>query len=109
MAVSEEVHSHAVKRIRGRLGLPKKAAEREALRALDGLRIDELGGRLRRYMDNLRHYHGHDADYRLTPAGVFAYRHGMLVTVFKIDVAHKKSAQTQWQKLRKRQEKEEAS
>lgn len=100
MSVSDRVSDHAVKRIRERLGLNKKAAAREAERALDGLRIDEVVGRLRRWLDRQRHLHGLDADYRVTPAGVFAYRFGTLATVLPHEPQHRKSAMAQWQKLR---------
>lgn len=94
------ISKHAVKRIRERLGLPKKAAIREAEKALGGLKIEECGGRLRRYLDSLRHLHGDAADYRVTPHAVYAFKFGVMTTVFQLPHAHRRSAKTQWRKYR---------
>lgn len=96
------VSNHAVKRIRQRLGLNKSAATREAERAENGMCIADCGGRLRRYLDEQRHFHGKGTDFRVTPAGLFAYQYGNLATVLPWPDAHKKQVLSQWKKFSKR-------
>lgn len=80
-----EVSKHATKRIRERLGLPKKAAQSEAERAFEkGLRIDELCGRLRRFLDRKHLILRDGADYRITPAAIYVIKNDVLVTVMPV-------------------------
>ena len=49
-----ELKKHSKKRIKERVGIPKKAAERNAANALEnGLKHTECAGRLKRYFDFL--------------------------------------------------------
>ena len=93
------VSIHAVRRIRQRLGIPKKAAQREAERALDGGRIEDFNGRFRRHLDWLRHRHGNGANYRITKNAIFAFQYGVLATVFPLPKQHRKSAIQQLKRL----------
>lgn len=93
-----ELSKHSVKRLRWRLGLNKKAAEREQERAMSGIAPNECSGRLRRYLDSMsieRH-----CDYRVTPAGVFAFSHsdGTLITVLPLPPSLRSTVMTIWGK-----------
>lgn len=93
------VSIHAVRRIRQRLGIPKKAAQREAERALEGGRIEDFRGGFRRHLDWLRHRHGNGANYRITRNAIFAFQYGVLATVLTIPKQHRKSAAQQLKRL----------
>ncbi len=94
-----DVSRHAVKRIRQRLGLPKKAAQADVERALErGLKIEDCVGRLRRYLDYMRHTHGDTCEFRVTPSAVYVVAGDVLVTVFPLPNAHKKQAAIQYAK-----------
>lgn len=76
---------HGVRRIRQRMGLPKKAAEREIERALEnGTPRTEVSGRLRRVLDALFHKHGHYGDYRVWRGFVFVFKGRTFVTVLTL-------------------------
>ncbi|MHA6346428.1 hypothetical protein [Roseivivax sp. CAU 1761] len=96
------ISDHAVKRIRQRLGLPKRAAQREAERALEGAHVRHFTGSFRRYLDYLRHLHGVGAHYRITRSAIFAFKYGNLATVFPVPPKHRKSANAQMERLLKR-------
>jgi hypothetical protein len=92
------ISRHAVKRIRERLGLPKKAAEREVERALDGIDSTECSGQLRRYLDRMSIER--NAYYKVTPSGIFTFSKsdGVLVTVLPVPEHLRSIIQNIWQK-----------
>ena len=90
---------HSVQRIRERLGLSKKAAEREMERVIrDGMRIDDLSGSYRRYIDYMRHRHNETSDYITTPSGIFVFTNGALVTVLPVPKEHSSKVLHMWKK-----------
>lgn len=91
---------HAVKRMRERLGLNKRGAERELDRALKGLHVDECNGKLRKWLENIRENHGGTAHYRVTPTAVYVFQANVLVTVMLVPQEHAKRALDLWLKLR---------
>lgn len=91
---------HAVQRMRQRLGLNKRGAERELERALKGLYVDECNGRLRKWLDFIKEQHGGTAHYRVTATAVYVFEDNVLVTVFLLPPEHVKRALDLWQKLR---------
>lgn len=97
------ISDHAIERIRKRLGINKKAAAREAQRALKGAPIDHFSGRFRRHLDHIRKLHGDGADYRVTASAIFAFQYGNLATVFQVPQAHRKSARIQVDKWKEQE------
>ncbi|WP_157374345.1 hypothetical protein [Salipiger sp. CCB-MM3] len=93
------VSDHAVKRIRKRLGVPKKAAQREAERALDGAKISDFVGQFRRHLDWLRHRHGVGATYRVTSNAIFAFQYGDLATVLPIPAQYRNTVNAQLKRM----------
>tara|TARA_R110000787_G_scaffold19874_6_gene59145 strand:+ start:1923 stop:2252 length:330 start_codon:yes stop_codon:yes gene_type:complete len=78
------VTDHAIKMMRQRLGLPKKAAQREAARAWsEGIQADALPVHLRRYCAVKEHAHKSRA--RLYHAHLYFFSPvGTLVTVYPL-------------------------
>jgi hypothetical protein len=91
------VSKHAIKRIRQRLGINKRAAETEAQRAAEhGLSPSDLTGSVRRYIDHLAmRHHG---TYRITPRGIFSYKGDTLTTVWPVPQRYHKSVMSRWEK-----------
>lgn len=80
-----EASEHGIKRMRQRLGLPKKAVDKEIVRALErGTTRTEYSGRMRRTLDYLFHRHGHYGDYRVWRGWVFVFKGQNFVTVFPL-------------------------
>lgn len=98
--MTDEVYltRHAILRIRQRLGLPKRAVARELERIDNYLTVQECTGGLRRYLDYLRHRHGENAHYRVTPNAVYCFKDNALVTVINLPPKHRKSAVSQWKR-----------
>lgn len=79
------VSEHGTKRVRARLGIPKKSVEREAERALThGKSRHELSGSIRRYLDRLYHNEGGHGDFRIWNGSVFIFRDGVLATAWPL-------------------------
>lgn len=95
------VSNHAVRRIRKRLGVPKKTAQREAERALDGAKVTDFVGQFRRHLDWLRHRHGLGASYRVTRNAIFAFQYGNLATVLPIPVQYRNTVHAQFERMQK--------
>lgn len=80
-----EASEHGTRRMRQRLGLPKKAVEKEIARAHErGTPRTDLSGRIRRVLDALFHRHGHYGDYRVWRGWVFVFKGQSFVTVFPL-------------------------
>lgn len=80
-----ELSDHGIQRARQRLGIPKRAVEREIERALTrGTPRTELAGRIRRMLDYVWHRHGHYGDYRVWRGHVFVFKNQTFVTVFAL-------------------------
>ncbi len=96
------VSKHAVKRMRQRLGLSKKATLREAARALEGIAVEECGGMLRRWLEYMRKQHGVE-QYRLTPAGVYVFTDdGCMITVLPVPPEYAKDVMAIWKSRKRR-------
>ena len=93
---------HAVKRMRERLGLNKRSAERELERAMKGLHLDECNGELRKWLEAKKKAHGGSAHYRVTPTAVYVLEKNVLVTVLLVPPEHAKRALDLWHKKRGR-------
>jgi hypothetical protein len=89
---------HATKRMRQRLGLTKKAAQREVQRAAGAMGIEDCHGELRNYLEHLLANHGSDAEYRVTPAAVYVFRNAVLVTVLKVPPQLARDAMAAWKR-----------
>lgn len=81
-----QVTKHAEKRLRERLGIPKKACSRHAQKALDeGLKHSELSGRAKRYFDGLFLRKHAASKLRVYGEFVFLFNTGdVLITVLDI-------------------------
>ena len=85
------IKGHAKKRIKERCGLPKKAMERNANKALnEGILHTECTGRLRKYVDYLFLSHGKGGNIRLYGNHVYIFtKTENLITVLPLPNAHK--------------------
>lgn len=76
---------HGIRRLRQRMGLPKKATEKEIARAFDGgTPRTAFSGRMRRTLDALFHRHGHHGDYRVWRGHVFVFKGPVFITVLPL-------------------------
>ena len=86
-----EIRTHAKKRMKERCGLPKKAIEKNAEKALiDGVRHNECTGRLKKYIDYLFLSHQKGGKIRLYNNHVYVFTLlDELITVLPLQNAHK--------------------
>ena len=96
------VSKHGSKRARQRVGIPKKAVERNAQRALtDGIGYREASGALRRYLGWLyERYDGNGNNIRIYGDKVWVFHDGILITVLNVPSEHRKAAVDQQRKVR---------
>lgn len=79
------VTHHAVKRIRERVGVTKKASDALALRALDeGLSHTELKGNLRKFVDGLFLRSKSANNMRVLHDKVYLFKNNLLITVISL-------------------------
>lgn len=84
------VTTHAQKRTKERVGLPKSAAKRNADRAFsDGIRRGETSGSLRRYLDMLYFRKETANQLRVYCGNVYIFCHGKLVTVIPLPAKYR--------------------
>lgn len=93
-----ELTRHAVKRIRQRLGLPKKAVEKLANEAwANGHNQGEYSGAMRRYLDwvILHREEAHKATLRVHDRYLFVFRDDTLITAWLLPnhLKNRKAAQ----------------
>ena len=85
-----KVTRHSVQRAGERMGLPKKAVERQAALALvKGLRHSETNGSLNRYFTHLFFSHRTANNIRIYNEHVFIFDEETLVTVLKLPNEYK--------------------
>jgi hypothetical protein len=88
------VTNHARDRIKERSGLPKKAIDRNAEKALEkGLRHAECSGRLKRYFDYLYLKHNKGSNIRIYNNHVYIFTNKYLITVLPLPGEHRHTAQ----------------
>lgn len=96
--MSVVVTKHGAQRVRERMGLPKKAVQKQADRAAEtGMSITETSGQLRGYLDSLHMLHRQGSDYRVTPDGVFVITNNCLVTMFPVPRRLRKTVLAHWE------------
>lgn len=97
-----QVSKHGAKRARQRVGLPKKAVERNAQRALaEGIGYREATGALRRYISWLYElYDGNGNNIRIYGDKVWIFHDSILITVLNVPGEHRKAAKWQQRKVR---------
>lgn len=79
--------THATKRTRKRLGIPKKSAESNAERALlYGVHQEETKGALRRFLDGAAQQHADNManNVRIYHRSVYVFNDDVLITVFPL-------------------------
>ena len=89
-----QVSKHGAKRVRERVGLPKRAVERNAQRALEeGIGYREATGTLRRYISWLYElYDGNGNNIRIYGDKVWIFHDAILITVLNVPGEHRKAA-----------------
>lgn len=91
-----EVTKHAAKRIKQRLGLPMRGAEKTARLAMEkGLRHGDTTGYLRRYMDALYLRHRVADNVRIWNGNAYLFAGDVLITVFPLPPRMRKEAEKQ--------------
>ena len=85
---------HGERRARQRVGLPKRAVERNAQRALtEGIGYREASGALRRYISWLYElYDGNGNNIRIYGDKVWIFHDAILITVLNVPSEHRKAA-----------------
>lgn len=96
------VSRHGERRARQRVGLPKRAVERNAKRALvEGIGYREATGALRRYISWLYElYDGNGNNIRIYGDKVWVFHDAILITVLNVPGEHRKAAKWQQRKVR---------
>lgn len=85
MDKSVDLSKHGINRSRERLGINKKAVEKNARKALEfGVTHGETKGRLRRYMDKLYFNNPKASNMRIYHHYVYIFGGNKLVTVFNL-------------------------
>ena len=89
-----KVTDHGEFRTRKRMGVPKKAVDRLADRALkEGVGRCEFSGSLRRYLDGMYHYHNEGANnIKVYAEKVWIFSGDVLITVLDLPQRYKNSA-----------------
>ena len=88
-----KVTRHAEKRTRSRLGLPKRAAGKNAERALrDGIRHKDVNGSLRRLVDALYFRNMAGNNIRIYNSFVYIFHDQTLITVFNLPRRYQQAA-----------------
>ena len=88
------VTRHGKKRSRERVGIPKRAVDKNAKTALEkGLRYEDTAGALRRYLDYL-YWRGNGAanNMRIYGNHVYLFHGEVLITVLNVPPEHRKQA-----------------
>lgn len=79
------ITDHADARTRERLGLPRRAATKNAARALSrGLVRDDVAGSMRRYLDEMYQIHQTCNNIRVYCGNVYVFYYGTMITVFPL-------------------------
>jgi hypothetical protein len=97
-----QVSRHGERRARQRVGLPKRAVERNAQRALvEGIGYREASGALRRYISWLYElYDGNGNNIRIYNGYVYVFHDTLLITVLFVPLEHRKRAEAAQKKRR---------
>ena len=91
------VSNHGADRIRERVGLPKKAVDKNVERAFEkGLKHGELSGGLRRFIDALYLEHRMANNIRIYCGMVYLFCGNVLVTVVPLPQKYRKKADILW-------------
>lgn len=86
------ISNHAKKRVKERCGLPKKAVEKLAKKALlEGVSHKESSGRLEKYITYLFHYNQSANNIKIYHEKVFIFAGETLITVLHLPNEHKKA------------------
>lgn len=97
-----QVSRHGECRARQRVGLPKRAVERNAQRALvEGIGYLEASGALRRYLGWLyERYDGNGNNIRIYNGYVYVFHDALLITVLFVPLEYRKRAEAVQKKRR---------
>lgn len=89
-----KITNHGEYRVRKRAGVPKKAVEKMAQRALkEGVSREEFSGSLRRYLDgSYNHYNQEANNIRVWSEKVWIFADDILITVLDLPQRYKNSA-----------------
>lgn len=96
------VSKHGRDRIRERIGIPKKAVEKNAKRAYEhGLKHGELNGGLKKYADAVYFENRTANNIRIYCGMTYVFCGNVLITVMPLPEKFKKKADILWKELRK--------
>lgn len=89
-----KVTNHGEYRVRKRTGVPKKAVDRMAKRALlEGIGRCEFSGSLRRYLDGAYHHHNEEANnIKVWNEKIWIFNGDILITVLDLPQKYKNRA-----------------
>ena len=104
------VTEHAKDRSRQRVGLPKRAGEKNAERAyLEGIKHSETSGSLKRFIDGLYLSKGKANNIRIYCGNVYLFVDQDLVTIISLPPKYRKTAEDIWRKRRRLADDSESS
>lgn len=93
------VTDHAKDRTRQRVGLPKRATEKNAERAfLEGIKHNETSGSLCRFIDGLYLSQKKANNIRIYCGNVYLFSGESLITVISLPAKYRKTAEDIWRK-----------
>lgn len=91
--MTARVTSHAAKRTKERLGIPKRISEKNAKKALQfGIRHSETSGGLHRYISSLYWKQQTANNVRIYCGNVYIFHDETLITVFPLPQKYRKTA-----------------
>lgn len=91
---------HAEKRIRQRIGVPKSAVKKLAVKARNqGVERKDTHGSLRRYLDSVYHYNDNSTHVFVWSEKVFIFADNALVTVLNLPPRYRNAANGKVRKI----------
>lgn len=91
--MTSNITRHGDRRMRERMGIPRKSVQRMATRALrEGIPRTETKGSLRRYLDALYHYNENANNIRVWSEKVWIFSGNTLITVLDLHQRYKNRA-----------------
>ncbi len=88
-----QVTRHAGRRARERLGIPKKATQSNADRALrNGIHLEQTSGSLRRYLDYIWYNDTPKNNIRIYHQNIYIFNNDILVTILPLPAKYHKTA-----------------
>lgn len=88
------ITNHAIDRTKQRVGISKRLAEKNAMRAYEsGIKHSETSGSLKRYLDKLYLEHKTSNNVRIYCGNIYIFHGDILLTVFPLPEKYRKTAE----------------